>query len=338
MCARKAKLYRSKNTANNFGSSFDWDDLIEIYLESCEANGVKESTLIRRRDYFKTFTKYNADNGIKPHEYDTAVARAYVTYLRKDHVKHAGNHYVKNQYKTKGLAPATVATIVQLVRSAFAFWINEQYLDLEFNPFDRIKAKRNDLDNVTALSIEEVKKLLKAPDQRTYAGFRDYVLITLLIDTGLRISEALSLTWECVDFKSSVIEIRGKIAKNGRTRYVPFSRRTSRLLRELKAEAKTMPEYADPNVFLSVYGNKLDPHRLRQRLRKYARDAKIKSRVTPHVLRHTFAKYYLLNHGDVMTLQKILGHSSMDMVRRYVQMTDQDVKEKHAEFSPIKRL
>ncbi|MGX5621291.1 tyrosine-type recombinase/integrase [Bacillus cereus] len=77
----------------------------------------------------------------------------------------------------------------------------------------------------------------------------------------------------------------------------------------------------------------------KNRKTRYGNNAGIKGvRVSPYTFRHTFAKYYLLNNGDVMTLQKILGHSSNEMVRKYVNMTSKDIATQHNKHSPINNL
>ncbi|MGX5585961.1 tyrosine-type recombinase/integrase [Bacillus thuringiensis] len=87
-----------------------------------------------------------------------------------------------------------------------------------------------------ALSVEQLKTLLKQPNQRTYTEFRDYVIMMLLADTAMRISEALNLQQEGIDFKTNVLELKGTNTKSRKTRYVPISQKTSRLLRELLVE------------------------------------------------------------------------------------------------------
>jgi integrase/recombinase XerD len=151
----------------------------------------------------------------------------------------------------------------------------------------------------------------------------------------MRIGEVVNLRYDDICFKSNTIEIRAEVAKNRSSRYVPFSHKTGRLLKELRMEVEEM---GTPYMFVTVYGNQLDKPRLRNRLKKYAESAGVTAKVSPHVLRHTFAKYYLLNNGDLMTLQRILGHSSLEMVRRYVQMTERDVSSQHAKFSPLQNL
>jgi integrase/recombinase XerD len=91
-------------------------------------------------------------------------------------------------------------------------------------------------EGITILTVEELKKLLSIPDKRRYSDFRDYVLMNLLLDTFLRISEALSLTVNDVDFASKVIAVRTENAKSRKARFVPIKHTTANLLRELIKE------------------------------------------------------------------------------------------------------
>jgi integrase/recombinase XerD len=146
----------------------------------------------------------------------------------------------------------------------------------------------------------------------------------------------VNLKQKQIDFNSNLIHLKSEETKNKKLRYVPFSQKTNRLLRELIAETE---EFNVDYIFTTVYGNIIEQARFRQRLKQYGEQAGIRDkRVSPHTIRHTFAKYYLLNDGDVMTLQKILGHSSLEMVRRYVQMTDSDILKQHGKFSPVNKL
>ena len=92
-------------------------------------------------------------------------------------------------------------------------------------------------------------------------------------------------------------------------------------------------------IFLSNFGEKLDSSGVRERIKDYGVKANIKNvRVSPHTFRHTFAKLYILNGGDPFTLQRILGHSSMNMVRKYIQMNGEDIKSQYHQYSPIQHL
>jgi len=331
---RKPKLYRTNYNHDNGKSIYSWEDLFGLYINAKEAQGLAKGTIQNNREYQKLLMTYLTHRGLtdlKPHEFKVEHVRDFIAYLRNEHVKYKKNHCVKQANKTVGVTINYVNTVLKSLRPTFSFFVEEGYIDE--NPFRKVPLLKEERDTVEALTMQQVSRLLKAPDKRTYAGFRDYVLLTLLVDTGMRIGEALNLRFDHINFKSNVIEIPSNIAKNRKTRHVPISNKTSRLLRELRAEVE---ELHTPYVFVSCYGNQLDDGRIRSRLRDYGELAGLKGvKLTPHVLRHTFAKYYLLNNGDIMTLQKILGHSTLDMVRRYVQMTERDMKHQHSKFSPL---
>lgn len=331
----KAKLGRTNIEVTQV-ETYTFQELFNIYMFAKEAEGLARRTLENKKGYFLVFHRYLEEHheDVTPNTLNTNTIREFLYYLKNDHVKHKNNHCVKEKYKSVGVSVSYINTIMKHMRAFYNFLVEEEYV--QSNPFTKIKSLKEAQDNIEALSIDQLKILLKQPDQRTYAGFRDYVLMMLLADTGMRISEALNLQQEDIDFKTNVIELKGTSTKNRKTRYVPISQKTSKLLRELLVEIE---EFDTLHIFATVYGNTVDPARFRQRLKMYGHNAGITGvRVSPHTFRHTFAKYYLLNNGDVMTLQKILGHSSIEMVRKYINMTSKDIVAQHNKHSPIINL
>lgn len=328
----QAKLSRSNRVIEN---SNTLNELFGIYIFAKDAEGLAKSTMKNKVYYFKTFADYLSKNHsiVFAHEVTSDNIRELIHHLRNDHIKHINNDCVKDEYKVKGVSTAYINSILRHMKAFYNFLLEENYIDE--NPFKKIKQLR-ETNEVDSLTKDHIKILLKQPDQRTYAGFRDYVMMYLLLDTGMRIGEAISLKTSDIDFKTNVIELRSETTKSRKTRYVPISQKTNRLLRELIAETD---EFGTNFIFTTVYGNQIESSRFRQRLKSYGTSAGIKNiRVSPHTFRHTFAKYYLLNNGDVMTLQKILGHSSIEMVRKYVNMTHKDILEQHNKFSPMNNL
>ncbi|AJH67880.1 MULTISPECIES: tyrosine-type recombinase/integrase [Bacillus cereus group] len=331
----KAKLSRTSIEVTQI-ETYTFQELFNIYMFAKEAEGLVRKTLENKKGYFLVFHRYLEEHheDVTPNTLDTNTIREFLYYLKNDHVKHKNNHCVKEKYKSVGVSVSYINTIMKHMRAFYNFLVEEEYVQL--NPFTKIKSLKEVQDNIEALSVDQLKTLLKQPNQRTYAGFRDYVLMMLLADTGMRISEALNLQQEDIDFKTNVIELKGTNTKNRKTRYVPISQKTSKLLRELLVEIE---EFDTLHIFATVYGNTIDPARFRQRLKMYGNNSGIKGvRVSPHTFRHTFAKYYLLNNGDVMTLQKILGHSSIEMVRKYINMTSKDIVVQHNKYSPVNNL
>ena len=181
---------------------------------------------------------------------------------------------------------------------------------------------------------EQIKLLLKQPDKNTYSGLRDYTLISLLLDTGARISEALGICKQDILIDSGQIFIKGKGKKE---RFIPLGESCHKILKEYLRAVDDIP--LDKPIFRSVYDNPLNRQTFNQRIQAYAQKAKITGvRASCHTFRHTFAKMYILNGGDQFTLQAILGHETMEMVRRYVDMFSGDIKEQHRKYSPLDSL
>lgn len=193
---------------------------------------------------------------------------------------------------------------------------------------------------IPALTPSHVDALLQQPDRKRFVGRRDLCFLLLLLDTGLRLSEALGLRTGDVDLSESSIRV---IGKGDKERRVALS---ARLLAELKPylrrRRRALEAIGRPNspwLFPNDVGGRLCSKTMQQRLRKYAEQAGIEGvRVTPHVLRHTFALWFVRNGGSPFHLQKILGHSRLDTTRRYCELAEADVLQQHRELSPLETM
>jgi len=245
-------------------------------------------------------------------------------------------HPTLQSYNTaKGLSPATVNIRIRTLKCFLRFLHNEGYLKTVLA--SRVKLQKIKEDTIGAFEKEQVLQLLAAPNQREYTGFRDYVLLTSLFDTGLRINEALNLTVDDLNVADRTITVRASIAKNGKSRVVPMSKRTAELLDALIEENRKQFASRTPStVFLLNNGKPLTYNQAYERIRLHGEKAGITGvRVSPHTFRHTFATLYVMNGGDPFSLQKILGHHDMSMVRKYVQLNQRDLQKQHAQSSPL---
>lgn len=331
----KAMLSRTSIEVTQI-ETYTFQELFNIYMFAKEAEGLAKRTLENKKGYYLVFHRYLEERheGVTPNTLDTNTIREFLNYLKNNLIKHKNNHCVKEKYKSVGVSVSYINTIMKHIRAFYNFLIEEEVV--RANPFTKIKALKEVQDNIEAFSLDQLKVLLKQPNQRMYAGFRDYVLMMLLADTGMRINEVLKLQHKNINYKANIIELEGTNTQNRKTCYVPISTKINKLLRKLFIKIK---EFNTPYMFVTVYGNVIDPDRFRNRLKQYGKDAGIKGvRVSPHTSRHTFAKYYLLNKGDIITLQKILGHSSIEMVRKYINMTNKDIMKQHSKYTPINNL
>ena len=171
---------------------------------------------------------------------------------------------------------------------------------------------------------------LLAACKRTRLEERNKAILMVLMDTGLRSSELCNLRMS--DIHSTNLYVMGKGQKE---RYVPLSRKTWKAILEY-LKVRYDDNEGDP-LFVSYQSSALTRSGLQQLMKRLSRFAGVKN-VHPHRFRHTFAVQYLMNGGDPFTLKRILGHSSMDMVEHYLELSRENVTSAHTRASPVSHL
>lgn len=182
-------------------------------------------------------------------------------------------------------------------------------------------------------SEETIKKLLKLPNQKTFPGLRDYVLMLTILDTGIRPYEAQQLRIN--DIQENTIRVRAEVSKTRTERYLPISKTT---LQAIKKLISVRDESWDKNgvLFCGYGGERIHEKTMQQRFQKYSK--KLGITITQYHLRHTFALWYIRNGGNAFSLQKIMGHETLEMTKVYVNIAMTDVRNNHATFSPLKNF
>jgi integrase/recombinase XerD len=229
-------------------------------------------------------------------------------------------------------------TVNCYLRSIRAFWswlISEGILDS--NPFRKVRIPKPPKKIIPTFSKPQLQTLLNAIDTSTSEGYRDMVVILILLDAGLRVSELTSLTLKDVRLAEGILKVSGKGKKE---RLIPIGKASQRILWNYINQYR--PEPANPRcdlVFLTKDGWPLTKNRVQKMMMKYGKKADIKGvRCSPHMLRHTGAVMFLRNGGDVFNLQRLLGHSRLEMARHYCELADVDVKRAHSIASPVDNL
>lgn len=186
--------------------------------------------------------------------------------------------------------------------------------------------------------MSRFKQLLYLCGRSNGQGRRNLAIILLLLDSGIRVSELVSIEVDDVNLAEGDIKI--KRAKGNRERIVPIGSLVQKSLWKYINCNRPKPVIDRVNaLFLSDYGMPLLVSGIQQMLRRYGKRLGITGvRCSPHTFRHTFAKNYLLNGGDIFSLQKILGHSSLASVRVYLNLFASDIKKQHQRFSPVDNL
>jgi len=235
----------------------------------------------------------------------------------------------------KGLTGHTVNCYLRAIRAFWTWLATEEFI--EINPFNRIKVPKAPKKVIIPFCEEQIRSLFSVIDTRSPTGFRDWVIILTLLDTGIRVSELTELSLDDTNLSQRCLKVRGK---GNKERTVPIGISVQRAI--AKYVNKFRPKLAYPlsnNLFINRDGLPLTPNRIESIIERYASKACIKGvRASPHTLRHTFAISYLRNGGDVFTLQNILGHSTLDMVRNYICLAQYDLQETHLRCSPVDNL
>jgi integrase/recombinase XerD len=306
-----------KASPGNRLSDVTIDRAYGVFLSHKVAEGLSESTLTMYEEHRRYLHEYlDMESSIS--SLTTADVRGYLQWMRED----------------KALAPTTINIRLRSFRAFLRWALEEGYLSEPLH--DHIRQVREPEQEIDVLSIREIKQLLSVMNPDRYVGFRDRVMVCVLIDTMVRISELLRMRRSNVNLRAGTIKLAAQDTKVKRGRTVPISAQTAEMLKEY------MDETADFNherLFLNYDGTPVMANTWRRRLVDYAREAGLEhKRIRPHLFRHTGAVLYLLNGGDPFSLRLILGHSDMSMVKRYINMTAVDVKKQHNAYSPLRDL
>ncbi len=226
-------------------------------------------------------------------------------------------------------SPARYNHPFQYLHAWLAWCAKQDYIP--YNPFDKLELKkRRDEGNVQPAEIKDIQTLLKALDKHNYTELRDYNIVLLMLDTGIRTSELMAITNDDYNPEELCIVIRPEVAKTSRSRTLYLSGMTNA---SLKKFLKVKPREWEKWLFPTRDGKQLQANVLGRNFRKYCERSGVK--FTPYQIRHSFATFYLENGGDLFTLQRQMGHTDLQMTKRYTEISDKLLVECHQNYSPI---
>ncbi|HEY96316.1 MAG TPA: tyrosine-type recombinase/integrase [Dehalococcoidia bacterium] len=313
------------------GFSLDLVRLTESYALCLGTEGKSTKTItwyIANLNRFANFLKKNSLS-VSVTDIGKEEARQFITYLQNDVIRWEENPSIHDD------KPLSAYSIQGYVRTIKAFWswlLIEEYIT--HNRMAGLKLPRTPRKVVHTFSHEQIQKLIGVIDTKHPTGFRNYTMVLLLLDTGIRLSELIGLKTEDIDFLQSCILVKGK---GNKERVVPIGNHVRKTLRRYVTHFRSEPDSPRTReVFLSEDGFSLRPRAVQSMLQRLGKKANLSGiSINPHRFRHTFAREFLMNGGDIFSLQKILGHSSLEVVKMYVNLMTNDILEQHRKFSPV---
>ena len=324
----------------------DFDFFIDEYLYYCQSRRLRPKTLNSYEQTLRLFERWTKEQeGIaSPLEVREQTIRHYICDLQN---RGKYSFYAKEERMCTNCPdrrrdfrePISITTINNYIRNLRAFfnWFEEEYPGTK-NPMKKIHLLENERKARDHMEDSEVRKLLDSFDKSYFPECRDATVITLILDSGMRLGECLSLSIDDIDLNQRIIQIPAEVTKGRKGRAVFFSMKSARALQRW---IRFKDRYIETKYLFPTKATGLPVciGTFETNFKNYMNRAGIDKAISPHALRNNFAKRCLMAGMDVYTLSRILGHSSVSVTEKaYLDLTDRDLAHRYQNFSPVQNL
>jgi integrase/recombinase XerD len=288
--------------------------------------GLADNTVAAYRRDLRRYLAFLTARGIdRAEDVDAGIVRSFVASVSASTHGEDGEPY----------KATSVARALSAVRSFHRFLLREGIVDRD--PTVDVVRPRLPRALPHPLGVEEVRRLVEAPDPSTPTGLRDRAILEVLYGSGLRVSELTSLDVDDLDLDDGFVRVVGK---GGKEREVPMGRHARAATRAYLTRGR--PSLAGPRsrgaVFLNTRGGRLTRQSCAKLLATYAAAVGLGRRVSPHDLRHSFATHLLEGGADVRVVQELLGHASVATTQIYTLVTKEHLREVYVTAHPRARV
>lgn len=305
-------------------------EAIEALLIATKVEGRSPRTLEAYRQKLKPLVEFLGD--VQVDAITTDDLRRCIAHLMDRPTVHVGHPTRKERAGT--LSPFTIASHVRAIKRLFNWLASEG--KIQTNPAQRIKTPHPKRQEPKGAEWQDILALLSTTEGDALTDVRDRALILFLADTGCRVGGLCGLRVQDINLEKRMARV---MEKRGKARPVFFTKATAQAL---AAWLAVRPQDRGAWVFVGL-GNRsrgaLTPSAVAKILKERGRLAGVKGPVNPHAFRHGFARYFILNGGDLGTLADILGHTSVQVTKDfYAVFTVGELQEKHQQYSPVAQL
>jgi len=233
--------------------------------------------------------------------------------------------------KKRGLSTKTILRNLAAIRTFFQFLIQEGILKI--NPVEELASPKVAKTLPEILTLKEVEELLEQPNIQTPLGIRDRAMLEMLYATGMRVSELTRLPMNQVNLEGGYVLLYGKGSKE---RIVPLGSEAMKWVAlYLKTARGRLTKGKESNfLFVNRSGKGMSRQRFWRILKEYGRRAGIRKRISPHLLRHSFASHLLERGADLRSVQVMLGHVDISTTQIYTHVTGERLKKIHQRYHP----
>ncbi|PAB60977.1 tyrosine-type recombinase/integrase [Anaeromicrobium sediminis] len=314
--------------------------MIDEFMIYCESKNLSRKTMASYEQTLRLFSKYLIEekNIIDVKKVTEKILREYINYL-KERGKYTvvSNKHTVLQNKpnnrtdySKKVSITTVNNYIRNIKVFFNFLKEQTYIKKDI--VKNIKALRNERKPKEYVSDEQFSNMLRHIDTTKFHEYRDYVIINLLLDTGMRIGECLNIKNKDLDINHRSIYLPAENTKYNKGRYVYYSQI---MQRDLRRWLQYKDRYVNSEyLFCTKKSTPLLVRTFEKKIKDYGNRVGIN--IHPHQIRNNFAKRFLMAGGNIYTLSKILGHSSVKVTEKaYLDLTDADIRKNYQQFSPL---
>lgn len=286
----------------------------EGFLRDCRVRDLSPYTITYYRQQLEHFCKFaDSQNVVGVLDITPDLLRAYLLDLEKTGHNPGGRHA---KYRA--------------VRAFLLWWEREAEPESYSNPIAKVRPPKVTQDPIEGASIEDIRAMVRTCGNG-FTGLRDRAILLFLLDSGVRVSECLSLNLEDVDSIGGSVFVRQGKGRKPRTVFI--GRKTRRALRAYLRYC----EDGSPALWVTSTGSRLAVQSLRGMLKRRATAAGVPA-PSPHDFRRAFALTMLRSGVDVITLARLMGHTTLEVLSRYLKQTSEDLRIAHERASPVDRL